>query len=172
MDPTEIHDLTWTLEIFLQKTETRNDTEVKLHEIKGSNWKILAYTPNRAMVELRHSSSLGNRATSSPMKRDEDSSPLVPDRQSDDDDDRDRDRHSIRDRPYSRLSFQSLCPYFGDDARVSPYNSRISLLFIFLLVTAGLIAIFSIVKRLVSSSLALCFALFTRIWFIYFSFVS
>ncbi|XP_022945581.1 protein PECTIC ARABINOGALACTAN SYNTHESIS-RELATED isoform X1 [Cucurbita maxima] len=98
------------------------------------------------MVELRHSTSLGNRATSSPMKRDEDSSPLVPDRQSEDDDD--RDRHSIRDRYYSRLSFQSLCPYFGDDARVSPYNSRISLFFVFLVVAGGLIAVFSIIKRL------------------------
>ena len=106
------------------------------------------------MVELRHSTSLGNRATSSPMKRDEDSSPLVPDRQSEDDDD--RDRHSIRDRYYSRLSFQSLCPYFGDDARVSPYNSRISLFFVFLVVAGGLIAVFSIIKRLVSSPLTLC----------------
>lgn len=129
---------------------------MKFHKIKGTDWKILAYCPNRAMVELRHSSSLGNRATSSPMKRDEDSSPLVPDRQSEDHDD--RDRHSIRDRPYSRLSFQSLCPYFGDDSRVSPYNSKISLFFVFLVVAAGLIAVFSIVRRLVSSPLALWFA--------------
>ncbi|KAL0539055.1 hypothetical protein IC582_023231 [Cucumis melo] len=98
------------------------------------------------MVELRHSSSLGNRATSSPMKRDEDSSPLVPDRQSEDHDD--RDRHSIRDRSYSRLTFQSLCPYFGDDSRVSPYNSKISLFLVFLVVAAGLIAVISIVRRL------------------------
>lgn len=98
------------------------------------------------MVELRHSSSLGNRATSSPLKRDEVSSPLVPDRQSEDDDE--RDRHSIRDRPHSRLSFQSFCPYFGDDARVSPYHSRISLFFAFLVIAGGLIAVFSIVRRL------------------------
>lgn len=160
LDPTDIHDLTWTLEIFLQKTETRNETKVKLHKIKGTDWKILAYCPQRAMVELRHSSSLGNRATSSPMKRDEDSSPLAPDRQSEDDDD--HDRHSIRDRPHSRLSFQSLCPYFGDDARVSPHNSRISLFFVFLVVAGGLIAVFSIVRRLVSSQLALCVAFLAR----------
>lgn len=90
------------------------------------------------------------------MKRDEDSSPLVPDRQSEDHDD--RDRHSIRDRSYSRLTFQSLCPYFGDDSRVSPYNSKISLFLVFLVVAAGLIAVISIVRRLVSSPLPLCFA--------------
>ncbi|PON82627.1 hypothetical protein TorRG33x02_215560 [Trema orientale] len=46
------------------------------------------------MAELRHSSSVGARASSSLMKRDEDSSPLVPDAQSDDDS---RGRHGYKD---------------------------------------------------------------------------
>ncbi|CAK9316537.1 unnamed protein product [Citrullus colocynthis] len=37
LDPTDIHDLTWTLEIFVQKTERRNETEVKFHKMKGTD---------------------------------------------------------------------------------------------------------------------------------------
>ncbi|XP_059445707.1 protein PECTIC ARABINOGALACTAN SYNTHESIS-RELATED [Corylus avellana] len=99
------------------------------------------------MVELRHSSSIGSRATSSPMKRDDVSSPLFPDSQPNDDDDHDRHASKDRDRP-SWYNFQSLCPFFSDDARVSPYNSRISLFFIFVIVLAGAISVFSIVNRL------------------------
>lgn len=118
----------------------------------------LLYSPKRAMAELRHSSSLGSRASSSPMKRDGDSSPLIPDNhhhhhhQLDDDDHDDRDRHSSkdRDRPFLSHHFHSLCPFFNDDSRVSPHTSRISLFFIFFLVLVALISIFSIVNKWVS----------------------
>lgn len=109
------------------------------------------------MVELRHSSSIGSRATSSPMKRDDVSSPLFPDSQPNDDDDHDRHASKDRDRP-SWYNFQSLCPFFSDDARVSPYNSRISLFFIFVIVLAGAISVFSIVNRLVSTLIPWCSA--------------
>ncbi|XP_062158359.1 protein PECTIC ARABINOGALACTAN SYNTHESIS-RELATED [Alnus glutinosa] len=99
------------------------------------------------MVELRHSSSIGGRASSSPMKRDDVSSPMFPDSQPNDDDDHDRHASKDRDRP-SWYNFQSLCPFLSDDARVSPYNSRISLFFLFVLVLAGAISVFSIVNRL------------------------
>ncbi|XP_047328114.1 protein PECTIC ARABINOGALACTAN SYNTHESIS-RELATED-like [Impatiens glandulifera] len=97
------------------------------------------------MAELRHSSSLGSRAASSPMKRDDVSSPFVPDRQPDNDDD---DRHS-KDRVRSLLSnFHSMCPYFGEESRFHPHNSWISLVLIFLILLAGLISIISIFNRL------------------------
>lgn len=99
------------------------------------------------MAELRHSSSIGSRTTSSPMKREDDSSPFIPDNQPDDDDDHDRHSSRDRDRPFWH-SFQPLCPYFFDEARVSPQNSKISLFLIFLLVLAGLIAVFSVFNRL------------------------
>lgn len=112
------------------------------------------YSPKWAMAELRHSSSLGSRASSSPLKRDGDLSPLVPDNQLDDDDERDRDSSKDRDRSF--LShFQQLCPFFNDDARVPPHNSRISLFLILLLVFVGLISIFSVVNKLVSPPLLL-----------------
>ncbi|KAJ6771164.1 O-FUCOSYLTRANSFERASE 2-RELATED [Salix koriyanagi] len=63
------------------------------------------------MAELRHSSSLGARASSSPMKRDEDASPLIHGTTHDDD-----DRHHLsRDRDRSFWSFLS------DDPRNAPY---------------------------------------------------
>ena len=103
------------------------------------------------MIELRHSSSIGPRATSSPMKRDGDSSPLIPENYPDDDEDRDRHSSKDRDRPFSWYNFHSWCPFFGDDSRVSPYNSRISLCLLFVLVLAGLISAFSIVNHWVSA---------------------
>jgi hypothetical protein len=79
------------------------------------------------------------------MKRDGESSPLFSDNHPDDD----RDRHSSkeRDRPFWYNNIHSLCPFFNDDARVSPYNSRISLCIIFVIVLATLISAFSIVNR-------------------------
>lgn len=104
------------------------------------------------MAELRHSSSIGARVSSSPMKRDEDASPLIPDTQpNDDDEDDSRGRHVHKDRDRSFWShFQSLCPFLNDDARVSSHSSRISLFLLIFVVLVGLISIFSIVKRLVS----------------------
>ncbi|KAI9114034.1 hypothetical protein K1719_015285 [Acacia pycnantha] len=99
------------------------------------------------MAELRYSSSLGNRASSSPLKRDGDSSPLMPDSQLDDDDE--RDRHSSKERDRSLFShFQHLFPFFNDDARVSSHNSRIHLFCLFLLVLVGLATVFAIVTKL------------------------
>ncbi|PON64278.1 GDP-fucose protein O-fucosyltransferase [Parasponia andersonii] len=99
------------------------------------------------MAELRHSSSIGARASSSPMKRDEDSSPLVSDAQSDDDA---RGRHAYykdRDRSFSSY-LHSLCPFLADDSRVSPQSSRIPLFLLVFVVLIASISIFSIFKRL------------------------
>ncbi|XP_010248690.1 PREDICTED: uncharacterized protein At1g04910 [Nelumbo nucifera] len=99
------------------------------------------------MVELRHSSSMGTRASSSPMKREEDTTPLVLKNQADDDED-DHDRHSRdRDRPFC-LGLQSLFPYFSDETRVSLQHSKISLAVLPLILIAGLISIPSIWNRL------------------------
>ncbi|XP_065874389.1 protein PECTIC ARABINOGALACTAN SYNTHESIS-RELATED [Euphorbia lathyris] len=97
------------------------------------------------MAELRHSSSLGSRTSNSPMKRDEDALPLIHDSIVHDDDHH-YARHSLsrdRDRP-----FWSNLLFFGDDPRVSPYNSRISLILLAIVVVAGLISVFSIYHRL------------------------
>ncbi|KAF5940049.1 hypothetical protein HYC85_021216 [Camellia sinensis] len=101
------------------------------------------------MAELRYASSMGNRAVSSPRKRDEISSPLVPETlpQGQDDDDG-RDRHS-RDRVHFFFpNFQSLCPYFGDDSRFHLHNSKISIFLLLLVLLAAFISIFSILNRL------------------------
>ncbi|KAJ6351544.1 hypothetical protein OIU78_007461, partial [Salix suchowensis] len=91
------------------------------------------------MVELRHSSSLGARASSSPMKRDEDASPLIHGSTHDDD----HRHHFSRDRDRPFWSFLS------DDLRVfSPLNSKISLILISVFVIVGLISAFSIFNRL------------------------
>ncbi|GFY91458.1 O-fucosyltransferase family protein [Actinidia rufa] len=98
------------------------------------------------MAELRHSSSIGNRAVSSPRKRDDVASPLVPENLPDDGG---RDRHS-RDRFHSFVSnFQSLSPYFGEDSRFHPYNSKISRLLLVFVLFVGVISVFSILTRLV-----------------------
>lgn len=114
------------------------------------------------MAELRHSSSIGARASSSPMKRDEDASPFIPDTQpNENDDDDSRGRHVHKDRDRSFWShFQSLCPFLSDDSRVSYHSSRIPLFLLIFVVLVGLISIFSIVKRLVNSPLSLTFFFF------------
>jgi len=101
------------------------------------------------MAELRHSSSLGSRASNSPMKRDAaavaaagDSSPLIPDSHLADDDE--HDRHSSKERD------RHVCSFFNDDPRVSPQHSRISLFFTFLLLLVGLVSVFTIFHKLVS----------------------
>ncbi|CAK9175993.1 unnamed protein product [Ilex paraguariensis] len=96
------------------------------------------------MAELRHSSSMSSRATASPMKRDDVSSPLSPDNLPYDDDD---DRHS-RDRVRSFLSnFQSLLPFLGDETRVHSRNFKISLFLFLIVILAGLVLVSSIVNR-------------------------
>ena len=102
-------------------------------------------------IELRHSSSIGPRATSLPMKRNSDSSPLILENYPDDNEDRDRHSFKDRDRPFSWYNFHSWCPFFGNDSRVSPYNSWISLCLLFVLVLAGLISAFLIVNHWVST---------------------
>src|SRR4051812_11122554 len=102
------------------------------------------------MAELRHSSSIGSRTTSSPMKRDAagagDSSPLIPENDLSDD-----DRHSPKDRDRPPCShFHHLCSYFTDDHRVPLHNSKISIFFTLLLVLAGLLGLFTILHKLVS----------------------
>ncbi|CAK9176006.1 unnamed protein product [Ilex paraguariensis] len=99
------------------------------------------------MAELRHSSSMSSRATASPMKRDDVSSPLSPDNLPYDDDD---DRHS-RDRVRSFLSnFQSLLPFLGDETRVHSRNFKISLFLFLIVILAGLVLVSSIVNRWVN----------------------
>ncbi|KAI8009980.1 hypothetical protein LOK49_LG06G01398 [Camellia lanceoleosa] len=97
------------------------------------------------MVELRHSSSMSGRSVSSPRKRDDVASPLVPENLPDDG----HDRHS-RDRFRSFFStFQSMFPFFGvDDTRFHPHTSKISLCLLFLVLLAGLISLFSILNGL------------------------
>jgi len=106
---------------------------------------------NRSMAELRHSSSLGSRATNSPMKRDAiavavggagDSSPLITESHLTDDDE--HDRHSSKERD------RHVCSFLNDDPRVSPHHSRISLFFTFLLILVGLVSVFTIFHKLVS----------------------
>lgn len=98
------------------------------------------------MAELRYSSSVGPRSSSSPMKGDDDSSPFVPVTLPDDD-----DGHGRRDRDRSFLfHFQSLCSFLSDEARVSPHNSKISIFLLVFVAFVGSISIFSIFWRLVS----------------------
>ncbi|KAI3884694.1 hypothetical protein MKX03_016142 [Papaver bracteatum] len=117
---------------------------------------MASFSPKRAMAELRHSSSsLGSRASSSPLKReggDPDITPLIsPDNQSPrDDDDDDDNRHSIRDyssRPFWMPNY-FLCP---DETRVSStslYNSKISLSLLLFVFIGALICIPTIWNRL------------------------
>lgn len=101
------------------------------------------------MAELRHSSSIGSRATPSPSKRDDATSPLAPDNILEYDDDG-RDRHS-RDRVRSFFSnVQSLWPYFSDETRAHSLivNSKISLFLLIAVILAGLLSVSSILNRL------------------------
>ncbi|OAY34452.1 protein PECTIC ARABINOGALACTAN SYNTHESIS-RELATED [Manihot esculenta] len=97
------------------------------------------------MAELRHSSSLGTRASNSPMKRDEDASPLIHENVTDNDHHHHARHHLTRDRD---RPFWSNLPFFGDDLRVSPYNSRISLFLLGIIVLAAVISVFSIFHQL------------------------
>lgn len=86
--------------------------------------------------ELRHSSSTGSRASSSPRKqRDDDVSPLL-----DDTNDNNAARYQ-RDRPF-------WSHIFLDDSRASLHPSKLSLFLIIALVLAGFVAISSIIKTL------------------------
>ena len=140
---------------------------------RKQSFRKLAYSPKRAMVELRHSnSSLGSRASSSPMKRDEDASPLIHDRIRQDDDDN-HPRHSLRDRDRSFWSqIHSFFPFFSDDPRVSQHGSRISLLLFLFVAIAGLISIFSILHRLVRKRFTLLLnSLITQYFYRFFFFM-
>jgi hypothetical protein len=103
------------------------------------------------MAELRHSSSLGSRSSSSPLRAagDEDSSsPHVHDHSPNGGDDEDgRPRHPSRDRDRP-IWFHSLFPFFGDDPRVSPQKNKISLLLILILAIASLISVYGIINHL------------------------
>lgn len=98
------------------------------------------------MAELRHSSSIGSRATPSPMKRDDVTSPLAPDNLPHDDDGG-RDRHP-RDRVRSFLSnIQSLWPFFPDETRAHSHSSKISLFLFLLVILVGLLSLSSTFNR-------------------------
>ncbi|XP_075523907.1 protein PECTIC ARABINOGALACTAN SYNTHESIS-RELATED [Primulina tabacum] len=100
------------------------------------------------MAELRHSSSIGSRATPSPTASAVASSPLSSDfrpSSADDDDHDGRDRHP-RDRSL-RSCFQSFIP--SDDLyRPHAYGSKISIFILVSLALAAMIAISSLVKGL------------------------
>ncbi|KAG4947262.1 hypothetical protein JHK87_043269 [Glycine soja] len=111
-----------------------------------------------SLISLSVSCSLGSRASNSLMKRDTgagggDSSPLIPDNHLADDDV--HDRHSSKDRD------RHMCFFFTDDPRVSPHNSRISLVFTLLLLLVGLVSLFTILNNLVSPHLFGCIFRFT-----------
>ncbi|KAE9454150.1 hypothetical protein C3L33_13946, partial [Rhododendron williamsianum] len=92
--------------------------DLKSHGLVTLQTGKLAFSPTkRAMAELRHSTSLGGRAVSSPRKRDDVLSPLEPENLPDHDGGG-RDRHP-RDRFRSLLSsFQcSKISLFSDDSR-------------------------------------------------------
>lgn len=101
------------------------------------------------MAELRHSSSIGNRATPSPTASAVASSPLSSDFRpslAEDDDHEGRDRHP-RDRSL-RSCFQSFIP--SDDLyRPHAYSSKISIFILVSVALAAMIAISSFVKGLV-----------------------
>lgn len=147
-------ELAWTVAGPRQQEPKRTKESQKQTKaaVNRQNTELAAFSPKRAMVELRHSISIGSRASSSPMKRDGDSSsPLIPDSQPNDDEDHDRPSSKDRDRSFW-YHCHSICPFFSDDARFPPYNSRIWLFFLLflLLLLAALISVFSIVNRLVS----------------------
>lgn len=120
----------------------------------------MTYSPKRAMAELRRSISMGARGTSSPMKRDEDSSPLMSDTQPvDDEDGRGRHPYKDRDRPFFS-HFQSICPSIGDDAN----SSRILLVVVIVVALLGLVSILAIVKRVVLVLFVLFLVWISGVW--------
>lgn len=101
--------------------------------------------------ELRHSSSLGNRASSSPRKnpqqqqqRDDDNSPLL----SDSDDVADGSGHARSSRDH-RPPFFLWSYLFPEDSRGSSSPSKLSLFLIIFLVVAGFVSVSSLIRRLV-----------------------
>ncbi|KAL8550583.1 hypothetical protein ACS0TY_009130 [Phlomoides rotata] len=113
----------------------------------------LAYSPKRATAELRHSSSIGNRATVSPAASAVASSPFSSDYDSvaaADDDHNGRDRYS-RDRSF-RSYIQPFLPHYcfpNDDLyRAHPYRSKISILILVAVALAAVISVSSVIKRL------------------------
>lgn len=107
------------------------------------------------MAELRHSSSIGSRATASPAASAVASSPFSSDYDSAaaaDDDHNGRDRYS-RDRSF-RSFIQPFLPHYffpNDDLyRAHPYRSKISILILVAVVLAAVISVSSVIKRLVS----------------------
>lgn len=116
------------------------------------------------MAELRHSASMGSRASSSPAKRDAAAIPLTFDRHRDhpsgdyDDDDprRDRDRDPLRFLPPSLRSLIHL-----DDARaLASSHSRILAVLGLILCVAALVSLPSLWSRLVILSLEKIVAFF------------
>ncbi|KNA25707.1 hypothetical protein SOVF_003280 [Spinacia oleracea] len=100
--------------------------------------------------ELRHSSSLGNRASSSPRKnpqqqqqRDDDNSPLL----SDSDDVADGSGHARSSRDH-RPPFFLWSYLFPEDSRGSSSPSKLSLFLIIFLVVAGFVSVSSLIRRL------------------------
>ncbi|KAL3337302.1 hypothetical protein AABB24_029784 [Solanum stoloniferum] len=107
------------------------------------------------MAELRHSSSIGNRVTASPRKRDDvtaSSSPLVPDSAPnvDDDDDDYRGRYPRdRFRSFCSSHLQPLFPFFfPDESRSHPHKFKISLFLLVVLILSLVVLISSVVHRL------------------------
>ncbi|KAL7608873.1 protein PECTIC ARABINOGALACTAN SYNTHESIS-RELATED isoform X1 [Lactuca sativa] len=98
------------------------------------------------MAELRHSSSIGGRATPSPRKRDDVTSPLSSDNHPlHDDDDGGRDRYP-RDR--FRSLFSNHFQLLDESARFYSNNFKILLLLISVIVFAGIFSVYSVISRL------------------------
>ncbi|CAA0818263.1 O-fucosyltransferase family protein [Striga hermonthica] len=138
----------------IKKGDEPSCAEIEHNEASQSSIVKLAYSPKRATAELRHSSSIGSRSTSSPSAASVAPSPLSADHHSsaaeDDDDDNGRDRYS-RDRSF-RSYFQPFLPqYFSpnDDLyRPHPHRSKISILVLIAVVFTAVISVSSVVKRL------------------------
>ncbi|KAK4780774.1 hypothetical protein SAY87_016880 [Trapa incisa] len=107
----------------------------------------MTFSPKRAMAEVRYSSLLGSWSSSSPMKHNGESSPLISESHLDDDDD---GLYSGRDHDRGLWSYlYTLRPsHFSDDNRFSPHSSGISGFLLSAIVLAALISIFSIMSRL------------------------
>ncbi|XP_024994621.1 protein PECTIC ARABINOGALACTAN SYNTHESIS-RELATED isoform X3 [Cynara cardunculus var. scolymus] len=98
------------------------------------------------MAELRHSSSIGGRATPSPRKRDDVTSPLSTENHPPrDDDDGGRDRYP-RDR--FRSLFSNHFQLLDESARFYSHNFKILLLFITILAFAGMYSVYSVISHL------------------------
>ncbi|KAK4791622.1 hypothetical protein SAY86_032035 [Trapa natans] len=98
----------------------------------------MTFSPKRAMAEVRYSSLLGSWSSSSPMKHNGESSPLISESRLDDDDD---GLYSGRDHDRGLWSYlYTLRPsHFSDDNRFSPHSSGISGFLLSAIVLAALI---------------------------------